>query len=211
MSKNTVEIESCNVLFDFVLDAGESWIHDVRAGQTLRIVDLEGNQSADTLIYNANDQQDRYSATDTIIAQRNIYLTTGSRLLSIEGNLLMTIVDDTCGRHDTIGGACSAESNTVRYSLDKKFMHSCRDSFLHAVVNCNCHLGKRDLTSNINFFMNVPVSENGDLNFADGLSGPGKYVDLRADMDVKVLISNCPQLNNPCNAYNPTPLRLMIW
>jgi urea carboxylase-associated protein 1 len=123
----------------------------------------------------------------------------------------MTIVDDTCGRHDTIGGACSAESNTVRYSLDKKFMHSCRDSFLHAVVNCNCHLGKRDLTSNINFFMNVPVSENGNLNFADGLSGPGKYVDLRADMDVKVLISNCPQLNNPCNAYNPTPLRLMIW
>lgn len=211
MSKNTVELESCNVLYDFVLDAGESWIHDVRAGQTLRIVDLEGNQSADTLIYNANDPADRYSATDTIIAQRNIYLTTGSRLLSNEGNLLMTIVDDTCGRHDTIGGACSAESNTVRYSLDKKFMHSCRDSFLHAVVNCNCHLGKRDLTSNINFFMNVPVSENGDLNFADGLSGPGKYVDLRADMDVKVLISNCPQLNNPCNAYNPTPLRLMIW
>lgn len=211
MSKNTVELESCNVLFDFVLGAGESWIHDVRAGQTLRIVDLEGNQSADTIIYNAKDPADRYSATDTIIAQRNIYLTTGSRLLSNEGNLLMTIVDDTCGRHDTIGGACSAESNTVRYSLDKKFMHSCRDSFLHAVVNCNCHLGKRDLTSNINFFMNVPVSENGDLNFADGLSGPGKYVDLRADMDVKVLISNCPQLNNPCNAYNPTPLQLMIW
>lgn len=211
MSKNTVELESCNVLFDFVLDAGESWIHDVRAGQTLRIVDLEGNQSADTLIYNASDPADRYSATDTIIAQRNIYLTTGSRLLSTESNLLMTIIDDTCGRHDTIGGACSAESNTVRYSLDKKSMHSCRDSFLHAVVNCNCHLGKRDLTSNINFFMNVPVSENGDLNFADGLSGSGKYVDLRADMDVKVLISNCPQLNNPCNAYNPTPLRLMIW
>ena len=200
-----------NILYDYTLNAGESWVHDVQAGQMLRIIDLEGNQSADTLIYNSNDPSDRYSATDTITAQRNIYLTTGSRLLSNEGNLLMTIVEDTCGRHDTIGGACSAESNTVRYSLDKKYMHSCRDSFLLGAINCGCHLDKRDITSNINFFMNVPVSEDGALNFADGISGPGKHVDLRAEMDVKVLISNCPQLNNPCNAYNPTPLQLMIW
>jgi hypothetical protein len=200
-----------NVLYDYILNAGDSWIKDVQAGQVLRIVDQEGNQSADTLIYNARDPIDRYSATNTIMAQHNIYLTAGAKLLSSEGHVLMTIVEDTCGRHDTIGGACSAESNTVRYSLDKKHMHSCRDSFLHAVVNCDCHLGKRDITSNINFFMNVPVADNGALTFADGLSGPGTYVDLKAEMDVKVLISNCPQLNNPCNAYNPTPLRLVIW
>ncbi|MHB1479345.1 MAG: urea amidolyase associated protein UAAP2 [Acidithiobacillus ferrooxidans] len=211
MTKNNGRFIPRNILYDFVLNAGDSWMHDVQAGQILRIVDQDGNQSADTLIYNSKDPSDRYSATDTITAQRNIYLTTGSRLLSSEGNVLMTIVEDTCGRHDTIGGACSAESNTVRYSVDKKYMHSCRDSFLLAAVNCGCHLDKRDITSNINFFMNVPVSEDGALNFADGVSGPGKYVDLRAEMDVKVLISNCPQLNNPCNAYNPTPLQLMIW
>jgi urea carboxylase-associated protein 1 len=191
--------------------AGEPWTGTVRAGQHLRIVDLEGNQAVDTLFYNAADPQEHYSAADTIRAQRNIYLTVGSRLLSNFGNPMLSIVQDTCGRHDTLGGACSAESNTVRYALDKHYMHSCRDNFLAALAREDRGLGKRDLPSNINFFMNVPVTSQGQLRFADGISAAGRHVQMCAHMDVWVLISNCPQLNNPCNAYNPTPIQIIIW
>ncbi len=186
-------------------------MHEIRKGQTVRIVDLEGNQAVDTLFYNAHDYADRYSAQDTIREQKNIYLTTGTKLISTEGNVLLTITADTCGRHDTLGGACAAESNMVRYAIEKRFMHACRQSFLKAIQHWKHGLEKRDLTSNINFFMNVPVTPEGGLTFADGVSEAGKYVELRADMDVLMLISNCPQLNNPCNAYNPTPVQVLIW
>jgi uncharacterized protein len=196
---------------DVTLPAGQGWTQVLAAGDVFRIVDLEGNQAVDTLFFNGRDIEERYSATETIRAQGNIYLTTGTRLMSSEGRSLLTIVADTCGRHDTLGGACSAESNQVRYALDKKHMHNCRDSFLLALARHGHGMGKRDLPNNINFFMNVPVTPTGELTFADGVSGPGRYVELRADREVLVLISNCPQLNNPCNAYNPTPVRLLVW
>jgi uncharacterized protein len=195
-----------------VIPAGSYWIDTVSKNQCFRIVDVEGNQSADTLFFSAADTADRYSAVDTIRAQGNIYLSTGSKLLTTSGNVLAEIIADTVGRHDTLGGACAAESNTVRYALDKRTMHCCRDSYVLAVAeNDRFGLTKRDLTHNINFFMNVPVTAEGGLRFADGLSGPGQYVELRAAMDIIVLISNCPQLNNPCNAYNPTPLEILVW
>jgi uncharacterized protein len=200
---------------DEICPAGEAWVKVVKKGQIFRIVDLEGNQAVDTLFYNAHDATERYSATDTVRRQNMLYLTTGSKLYSNLGNVMLTIAADTCGRHDTVGGACSAESNTTRYAPEKYPMHSCRDSFLHALAHdpvCQqLHMSKRDIPSNINFFMNVPVSEEGGLDFADGVSAPGKYVEMKAEMDVVVLISNCPQLNNPCNAYNPTPIRLLVW
>ncbi|MDS4020374.1 MAG: urea carboxylase-associated family protein [Candidatus Competibacter sp.] len=198
-------------VYDQVVPSGEPWMHPLAAGQTLRIVDLEGNQAVDTLFYNARDPSERYSAVDTIRAQGNLYLTTGTRLLSGEGREMATITADTCGRHDTLGGACAAESNMVRYALEKRYMHNCRDSFLLALANWGQGFSKRDLPSNINFFMNVPVTPEGRLTFEDGISEPGKYVELTAAMDLIVLVSNCPQLNNPCNAYNPTPVRMLIW
>lgn len=202
-------------MVDEICAAGEPWVKRVNKGETFRIVDLEGNQAVDTLFFNANDALERYSATDTIRRQNRLYLTTGSKLYSSFGNVMLTIVADTCGRHDTLGGACAAESNTVRYALEKYPMHSCRDNFLHALAHeplCEqLGMSKRDLTSNINFFMNVPVTAEGQLEFVDGISAPGKYVEMHAEMDVLVLISNCPQLNNPCNAYHPTPIRLLIW
>jgi urea carboxylase-associated protein 1 len=194
-----------------VVPSGRGFTRDLRRGQIFRIVDLEGNQAVDTLFYNARNPEERYSSCDTIRAQGGIYLTTGTRLVSNEGRALLTIVADTCGRHDTLGGACSAESNQVRYALEKKYMHNCRDSFLLALAELGRGMGKRDLASNINFFMNVPVTPDGGLSFADGVSAPGRYVEMRAETDVLVLISNCPQLNNPCNAYNPTPVRLLVW
>lgn len=204
-----------SAIIDETCAAGEPWVKIVKRGQILRIVDLEGNQAVDTLFFNANRSLERYSVTDTIRAQNKLYLTTGSKLYSNLGHVMLTIIADTCGRHDTLGGACAAESNTVRYALDKFPMHSCRDNFLHALAQetvCQqLDMSKRDIPSNINFFMNVPVSEEGKLEFVDGISAPGKYVELQAEMDVLVLISNCPQLNNPCNAYNPTPIRLLAW
>jgi urea carboxylase-associated protein 1 len=193
------------------LPAGEPWLHELKRGQTLRIVDLEGNQAVDTIFYNAADTAESYSVTDTLQRQGGIYLSAGSVLYSNRGRALLSIVADTCGRHDTLGGACAAESNTVRYALQKKFMHSCRDNYLLALARADIGMDKRDLVPNVNFFMNVPVTEDGGLSFEDGLSAPGKYVELRAEMDVLVLVSNCPQLNNPCNAYNPTPVRFVIW
>ncbi|MDP8990998.1 MAG: urea carboxylase-associated family protein [Acidobacteriota bacterium] len=205
------EREAPSAAYRCVVPAGESWIHEIPRGAYFRIVDLEGNQAVDTLFYNAHDYSDRYSAQDTIRNQRNIYLTTGTRLMSTAGNVMMTIVADTCGRHDTLGGACAAESNMVRYALEKRYMHACRQSFLKAIVEWEHGMDKRDITSNINFFMNVPVTPEGELNFEDGVSASGKYVEMRAEMDVLALISNCPQLNNPCNAYNPTPIEVLIW
>ena len=204
-------LDPASAIYDFTLEAGDAWIHPIYAGQTLRIIDLEGNQAVDTFFFNADDTSERYSATDTIVNQGNIYLTGGTVLMSNLGKSLLQITGDTCGRHDTLGGACSTESNTVRYSLDKRYMHACRQSFLQAILGAPYGLTKGDIGSNINFFMNVPVTPEGKLTFADGVSGAGKYVEMRAMKNVIALISNCPQLNNPCNAYNPTPVRLLIW
>jgi urea carboxylase-associated protein 1 len=193
------------------IPAGDWWIHKIEKGQTLRILDLEGNQAADTLFFNAADPTERYSADLTIQKQAALYLTTGTRLISTEGHPFLTITADTCGRHDTLGGACSRESNTMRYAHDKECMHACRDSFIRGAQEWDIELTKRDITCNINFFMNVPVTPDGSLTFADGISAPGRYVEMRAEMGVICLISNCPQLNNPCNAYNPTPVEVLIF
>jgi urea carboxylase-associated protein 1 len=205
------KLSPTTALFRQVVPAGDHFSREVKAGQVIRLVDVEGNQAADTLFYDARNPENRYSASDTIQRQGALYLGTGTSLISNLGDVLLTIVADTCGRHDTLGGACSRESNTMRYALEKEYMHACRDSFIRGAQECGCHLGKRDITCNINFFMNVPVTPDGQLTFADGVSGPGRYVELKAERDVLVLISNCPQLNNPCNAYNPTPIEVVIW
>jgi urea carboxylase-associated protein 1 len=199
-------------LYRETVPAGDYFMKVVNKGQTFRILDLEGNQAADTLFYNAEDPAERYSAMDTIREQGNVYLTAGTKLISNLGNIMLEIVADTCGRHDTLGGACATESNTVRYALEKKCMHACRDSWMLAVAeNEEFGMSKRDITHNINFFMNVPITADGGLTFEDGISAPGKYVEMKAYMDTIVLISNCPQLNNPCNGYNPTPVEVLIW
>jgi len=191
--------------------AGDYWIHEIKKGQTFRIVDLEGNQAADVIFYDAHDPEHRYSASDTVRRQGALYLTAGSELISNSGEVLLKITADTCGRHDTLGGACSRESNTMRYSPRTEFMHACRDSFIRGLNDWKPELNTRDLPCNINFFMNVPVTPEGKLTFEDGISAPGLYVEMVAERDVMCLISNCPQLNNPCNAYNPTPIEVIIW
>lgn len=191
-----------------IVPACAPWSAVIRAGQMLQIVDLEGNQAVDFLVYNAADSTERYSAPDTIAAQGNVFLSTGSVLLSNLGAPMMTIVADDLGRHDTIGGACSKESNTLRYGHHTKYQHACVENFL--AEGARWGLGKRDLTSNVNWYMNVPVEEDGTLGIVDGVSAPGLAVTLRAEMDTLVLVSNCPQVNNPCNGFNPTPVKMVI-
>jgi uncharacterized protein len=196
------------VTVDLVVPPGAGWIGEVPAGQRLRITDLYGNQAVDTLLYDAHDYANRYSAVDTIREQGAVYLTTGSPLRSVDGDALATIVEDTCGRHDTLGGACAKESNVVRYGMHTRHQHACRTTFLRQIALWGKGLTKRDLTHNINFFMNVPLTPEGGLTFEDGVSAPGRYVELRADRDILVLVSNCPQINNPCNGYDPTAIAL---
>jgi uncharacterized protein len=196
------------IVRDEIVPARAPWLCPVAKGQTLRIVDLEGNQAVDFLIYSAADDAERYSAQDTVAAQGNLFLRQGTVLLSNEGNPMMTITGSAVEYHDTIGGACSCESNTLRYGHHTKSQHACVDNFLEA--NLTQGRGKRDIVSNINFFMNVPVEEDGTLGIVDGISAPGLTVDLTAEMDVIVVVSNCPQINNPCNGFNPTSVRMVI-
>lgn len=196
-------------VLDHLVAASQPWSGLIRRGQYLRIIDVAGQQAVDTLFYNAHDYSERYSAPDTLLQQNCAYIGTGTALLSNSGRIMLHVTADCCGAHDTSAGACSCESNTVRFGHDTRYMHACRENFL--VEASKYGMGKRDLVANINFFMNVPVEADGRLAIVDGVSRAGDYVELRAEMDVLCLISNCPQVNNPCNGFQPTPIRVQIW
>ncbi|MDK4735919.1 urea amidolyase associated protein UAAP2 [Rhizobium sp. CNPSo 3490] len=198
-----------NAVQGHFIPAEAPWSGVVRKGQTIRIEDSFGQQAIDTLFYRADDFAERYSNQDTMRMQGAAYIGIGTKIISNEGNVMLTMTADSCGRHDTSAGACSCESNTVRFGHGTKYLHACRDNF---VLEVSKHgMGKRDIVPNINFFMNVPIKPNGEMTIVDGISAPGDYVELIAEMDVLCVISNCPQINNPCNGFDPTPIRVLIW
>jgi uncharacterized protein len=196
-------------VYDRIIGARTPWSRIVREDQTLCIVDLEGQQAVDTLFYAADDFAERYCAQATLAAQGSAYVGVGTRILSNRGRVMATMVADSVGAHDTSAGACSCEANTVRFGHHTRYMHACRENFIVELAKYG--MTKRDIVSNINFFMNVPILPDGELAIVDGASKPGDYVVLRAEMDVLCVISNCPQVNNPCNGFKPTPVRVMIW
>ena len=197
-------------IYDHVIPARQPWSRIVNRGQTLRIIDSEGQQAVDALFYRADDREERYSAQDTVRVQGGPYIGTGTELISTEGRVMMRVVADTCGLHDTLAGCCSCESNAVRFGEATKYQHACRENFVLELAKHG--MSKRDIVSNVNFFMNVPIEPSGNFTVVDGISKPGGFVDLLAvDMDVLCVISNCPQINNPCNGFNPTPIRVVIW
>ncbi|KAF5882414.1 urea amidolyase associated protein UAAP2 [Rhizobium sp. PEPV16] len=198
-----------NAVQDHFIPAEAPWSGIVRKGQTIRIEDSYGQQAIDTLFYRADDFAERYSNQDTMRAQGGAYIGTGTKIISNEGNVMLVMTADSCGRHDTSAGACSCESNTVRFGHGTKYLHACRDNFVIEVTKHG--MSKRDIVPNINFFMNVPIKPNGEMTIVDGISAPGDYVELVAEMDVLCVISNCPQINNPCNGFDPTPIRVLIW
>ena len=192
---------------DTIIPAGGSWSREINKGEILRIVDLEGKQAVDFLCYNAHDTTDRYAAADTIkINPAGIFLSTGTVLYSVNLTPLFTIIADTCGQHDTIGGCCSAALNTFRYGVG--YQPNCRDNFLRELEKFD--MGAKDIVANVNFFMYVPVGKNGEMDMGPSISKAGDYVDLRAESDVLAIISNCPQINNPVNDYRPTPIHIIV-
>lgn len=191
------------------IPANVGWSAPIRKGQMMRIVDLEGQQAVNTMFYNAANTSERYSAQDTVRHQRSPYITQGSVLLSNEGRPMMTVIHDTVGAHDTSAGACSCEANTVRFGHEVRHLHACRDNFMTEAAKWG--MEKRNIVANVDFFMNVPGEKSGALATSDGLSEPGNTLDLRTKMDVVCLISNCPQINKPCNGFNPTPVDVLIW
>ncbi|KKZ83397.1 urea carboxylase [Rhizobium phaseoli] len=198
-----------NAAQDHFIAAEAPWSGIVRKGQTIRIEDSYGQQAIDTLFYRADDFSERYSNQDTMRMQGAAYVGIGTKIMSSEGNVMLTMTADSCGRHDTSAGACSCESNTVRFGHGTKYLHACRDNFLLEVSKHG--MDKRDIVPNINFFMNVPIQPTGEMTIVDGISTAGDYVELVAEMDVLCVISNCPQVNNPCNGFDPTPIRVLIW
>jgi urea carboxylase-associated protein 1 len=198
-----------SAILNHIVPAEQPWSGVIRKGQAFRIVDLEGQQAVDTLFYNAHAYGERYSAQDTVRVQGSPYITAGTSLISNEGHVMLRVTVDTCGGHDTSAGACSCESNTVRFGHQTKYLHACRENFVLEVSKYG--MSKRDIVPNINFFMNVPILPTGELAIVDGLSRPGDYVEMIAEMDVLCVISNCPQINNPCNGFNPTPIQVLVW
>jgi len=195
--------------YDRIVPARQPWSGLIRKGQCIRIVDLEGQQAVDTLFYSAADSAERYCAQTTLATQGTAYIGAGTRLYSNRGRVMAAVIADTVGEHDTSAGACSREANTVRFGHQTRYMHACRENFVIELAKYG--MAKRDIVSNINFFMNVPIRPDGELAIVDGVSKPGDYVEIAAEMDVLCVISNCPQVNNPCNGFNPTPIRVLIW
>jgi urea carboxylase-associated protein 1 len=195
------------VLSNEVIAARAGWSRTLSTGQVLRLVDLEGRQAVDFLCYAAADRDDRYAAADTMKINGNIFIRKGTVLYSVNCNPLFTVVEDSLGFHDTIGGCCSSALNRRRYG--KPDDPSCRQNFLEQLARYG--MGPRDMVANLNFFMYVPVGSDGSMDMGPSRSGPGDYVDLRAEMDVLAVVSNCPQMNNPVNDFNPTPVRAIVY
>lgn len=205
----TAVLDTSHALFNEVIPARASWSHVLRRGQTLRVIDTDGQQALDALFYSQHDTAERYSAQDTLREQGSAYIVLGTRLISNEGRLMARITADSSGRHDTLAGCCSCESNAVRFGEATKYQHACRENFTLELGRYG--LGKRDIVPNVNLFMNVPIDTAGDFAVVDGISPAGSHVDLIAEMDLLCVFSNCPQINNPCNGFNPTPVRVLIW
>lgn len=188
-----------------VIPARAPWSRVIRRGEVLRIIDSHGQQAVDFLCYNAADPEERYHAPNTIKKAGHLLLTAGDVLYSDRANPLFTIINDSFGGHDTIGGCCSEPSNRMLYGFANR---GCRENFLAALAPHG--LGWRDIVPNINWFMTVPVGAGGEAEIALGSSKPGDHVDLRAEMDVLAVISNCPQVLNPCNNFNPTDIAIEL-
>ena len=200
-------IEAAAVHEDTVVPACEPWSARIAKGDCLRLIDLEGQQAIDFLCYDADDPTDRYNAANTLKLNNNIYLGEGCVLWSVRARKMMTIVEDKCGHHDTLYGCCSIEIDEIRFG--KTNTQGCQSNFEAELAKYG--MGARDMAANINFFMYVPVTADGALAIAEGLSKAGDHVELRAEMDVLVVISNCPERDNLAAGGEPTPVRAIVY
>ena len=206
-AETDISIPGATIHEDVIVPAREPWSTKMRKGEILRIIDLEGQQAVDFLCYNADDSTDRYNAANTIKLNGNIYLGKDSGMWSVRARKLMTFIEDTCGSHDTLYGCCSVEIDDVRFG--KNNGQGCQGNFEAELAKHG--LGSKDVVANINLFMNVPVETNGDVAIAPGVSKAGDYVDLRAEIDVLAVLSNCPEALNNAAGFEPTPIRVIVY
>lgn len=195
------------ITYEQVVEAKSPWSGIIKKGERLRITDLEGQQAVDFLCYDNNDRTNRYSSANTAKVQGNVYVGLGTVLYSDSGTALFEVVEDTVGRHDTVYGCCSNPNNMLRYGVETTA--SCYSNFKLELAKYG--MGKEAIVPNINWFMSVPILENGSAGVDSVMLKPNSYVTLRADTDVLAVLSNCPQMHNPCNGYNPTPINVQIF
>lgn len=202
-----LEIDPAFMIGDEVIPGGAYWSQIIQRGTTLRIIDLEGSRGVSLLCYNADNTIERYNAADTAKIQFNAFLKKGMLLYSDMGRVLFSITEDTCGHHDTLSGCSNVATNTAKYGEgDHK---NTRDNFMLALIKRN--MGKKDIMPNLNLFSQVVVEPEGALTWVEGASKPGDFIDLRAEMNVLVVLSNCPHVLDPNPTYDPKPIRAIVW
>lgn len=189
-----------------IVDAKQPWSGLVKRGQVLTIKDTHGQQAVDFLCYDADNTADRYSATNTVKVQGNVYVGNGTVLYADSGKPLLTVIEDTVGRHDTIYGCCSNPNNKLRYDVETT--ESCYTNFTQELQKHGMDVSS--IVPNVNWFMSVPVLGDGSAGVAEAVLKPGSFVRLRAECNVLAVLSNCPQMHNPCNGYDPTPIEVRI-
>jgi len=199
------------VLWDETIGTGGYAVRRLPRGSRLRITDLDGDACAGLVVHNARRPEERLNVADTVKLQWNAYLGPGKLLLSDQGRVLLSILADTAGTHDTLCGTSTAARNRARYGAGDNFgpAPNGRDRFLLALAKHG--LGRRDLPQNVNFFKGVRVEDDGALRFVGDGSAPGAYVELRAELDVLVSVVNVPHVLDPRTLYTATPLRCTAW
>ena len=206
MSTEPHSIDPALITWDEAIPGGAYWSRTIKRGTTLRLVAPEGSRGVAFLCYNADNTIERYNAADTAKIQFNAFLKKGMLLYSDMGRVLFSITEDTCGLHDTLGG-CSNLATNSKYG-EGDFKNS-RDNFLLALIKRN--LGKKDIMPNLNLFTRISVDPNGNLSWAEKTAQPGDFIDLRAEMNVLVVLSNCPHPLDPSPTYDAKPIRAIVW
>ncbi|MBS7540327.1 DUF1989 domain-containing protein [Ancylobacter lacus] len=182
---------------------------ELEKGDTLRIIDLDGQQVADLICFDRHNLTDKISHSTTVMLKGNIHLTTGDYIRSVDAYPMLKITRDTVGRHDILAGSCCPGLNRLRYGEQAAHQPNCRENLAAVMAPYGVRLSEIPYTFNI--FMNVPVSPDGDIEVIAPVSKPGDYIDLRAEMDLVVAISNCPQERNVCNGFKATRLGLVVY
>jgi uncharacterized protein len=201
-----VEANQGTIIRRETVAAKGKWSARLEPGQTLTLIDTKGQQAIDFLCYSAELPLDRINIPNTVKLNKSLYITKGSKIYSDHARVMMTVLDDTCGYHDTLAGCCSCEIDKVRYGVVKT--ESCRTNFIAELAKWA--MGPSEIVANINFFMRVPFTADGDIVIADGVSKAGDCVVLKAEMPVIVVISNCPQQHNPAAGFEPTPVEVIV-
>ncbi len=207
MTAATATHPQAGVISREVVPARGRWSRRLDTGQRLRIVDLEGQQAVDFLCYSAELPLDRINIPNTIKLNKSLYVTKGSRIYSDHAKVMFTVIEDTCGLHDTLAGCCSNEIDLLRYNVKKTV--SCRANFIAELATWS--LSPSEIVPNINFFMRVPFQADGHVEISDGISKAGDHVELRAEMPVLAVLSNCPQEHNPAAGLRPTPIEVIVF